>query len=268
MADIGAPVTLIGLGRSGTTLIEKAFSSCMDVCSCGETGGIIFGTYAGAMDSYFDSPNLNYETRETFSADVVRKLFQSLFPISEAEHWFHKPAGIPKMIPWEAYRVQADRFEFPTTWYWNTFDAVFPRARYITVLRNPWDIVISRMAFSGWPEVGLWNDIKIMYDFIYERLDDIDVLFYEDIQRSPYDEMRLLFSRLGITPGASLEEICLTRHVPSEETGKREISNGLEGPNYDAETVNLVRGVWERFGRNFASPPGLLEFFSGRRHDG
>jgi len=261
MAKIESPITLVGLGRSGTTLIERAFASTSSVCSCGETGGIIFGTYAGALDSYFHSPGLRYDSRELFAADVVRRLFSSLFNISEASHWFHKPAGIPKMISWPNYKSKNDRFEFPTQWYWETLDAVFPNARYITVLRNPWDIVTSRMIFSGWPEMGGWDDIKIMYDFISARSHNMEILFFEDLVNDPYSEISTLFGKLGVEHDEKLKEVVSKKHVPTEKNNERNLLNELHGPEFDDATRELISNIWQSHGRKFYSPEGFRSFF-------
>ena len=168
MADLLSPITLVGIGRSGTTLLENVFKSCEDVYATGETGGLIFGTYIGSEASFFHSPILDYSNREVYKSSVVRALFDKLFPINDNnyKHWFHKPAGIPKFIPWKQYREESDNSEFPVTWYWHVMNEVFPNSKYICVLRNPWEIVISRVVFSGWKEEGGWEDIKILYDIL------------------------------------------------------------------------------------------------------
>ncbi|MDK8262872.1 sulfotransferase [Pseudomonas oryzihabitans] len=259
MADVCAPITLIGLGRSGTTLIEKAFESSAEVYAGGETGGIIFGTYAGAMDSYFQSVYTDDADRNEFSARVVRRCFESLFPIGSYWHWFHKPAGIPKMIAWERYRTSRDKFEFPTEWYWSVLNTVFVRGRYLTVLRNPWDIVRSRMIFSGWDEKGGWEDIKIMYDIVYRNIENINIIFFDDLVAQPYEEISKLFNKLGLQVPYDLREVVSTKYVPTE-TGRDTLPLVLEGPDYDIETASLITNLWDRFGKVFNSPNGALFF--------
>lgn len=261
MADLRSPITLIGIGRSGTTLLEKAFDASSEVYACGETAGILFGTYAGALDSFFYSEKTDYLDRDEFASHVVRSLFQALFPIDNNKFWFHKPAGIPKMIPWERFRTAQDRYEFPTEWYWKVFDNVFPHAKYLTVLRNPWEIIRSRMIFSGWPEAGGWEDIKIMYNFLTERSEKIEFLFFDDLVKDPHQELLNLFERIGISAPENLTDVINTKYVPTPEKEEEKEEFSLEGPDYLKEDLDMIANLWRRFDKKFASPEGKINFF-------
>lgn len=262
MADLSSPITLVGLGRSGTTLLEKAFES-IDYCyASGETGGIIFGTYAGAMHSYFNSEHGDYRSREDFAASITKKLFNALFPIDNPKYkiWFHKPAGIPKMINWERLRVDEDRTAFPTTWYWRTFNAVFPNAKYVAVLRNPWEIIASRVIFSGWPEDEGWDDIKVIYDIFEQNQQNIKFLFFDDLVAKPYEIISELFEGFGISVPAGLESITKEKFVPTDKSQFDMVINSLCGID-DPELMSSVKKLWSAHGKSFASPEGKVNFF-------
>lgn len=265
MASIRKPITLIGMGRSGTTLIEQVFSSINGMATCGETAGIIFGTYAGALDSFFYSPFTDTQDRDVFASRIVRRLFLSLFPIEEANAWFHKPAGIPKMIPWERFAQPSDSYGFPTEWYWNTMNSVFPDARYLTVLRNPWDVVRSRMVFSGWPEQEIWEDMKVFYDILRKRVGDVDVVFFEDLVCKPEHTISALCSRLDLPVPANLYDVVGRDHVATGIEGRNRSHSDawseMKGPRPDEDFFYNVSQLWERLGRRFEQPHKRKDFF-------
>lgn len=263
MADLLSPITLVGIGRSGTTLLENVFKSCEDVYATGETGGLIFGTYIGSEASFFHSPILDYSNREVYKSSVVRALFDKLFPINDNnyKHWFHKPAGIPKFIPWKQYREESDNSEFPVTWYWHVMNEVFPNSKYICVLRNPWEIVISRVVFSGWKEEGGWEDIKILYDILNYNKSNIYFVFYEDIKNNPKKEILKLLGELAIEPPENLDKILEKKYVPTDVTKLKEAYSIAKGPNYSDLDYENITKIWNEYGREFSSPEGKQYFF-------
>jgi len=267
MADIEAPITLVGIGRSGTTLLEKAFQASEQTNSIGETLGVISGTYSGALDSFFYSKKCTYTNQTSFARSVVHNLFDSLFDVSNGkyEHWFHKPAGLPKMISWERYRVASDSTAFPTRWYWDMFENIFPRAKYLVVLRNPWEIVQSRIVFSGWGEAGGWEDINILYDILESKLDCIEVVFFTDLTNDPEEVISNLFFKFGISKPLNLREVVNIKYVSTDKEKLNLISNSLVGPNYSEEEYRKIANVWLKFGRKFDSPKGQRSFFEPKK---
>lgn len=263
MANILAPITLIGLGRSGTSFLEKAFEASQSVYASGETLGLLIGGYAGALDSFFDSEFCVHSSREAFAASVVRRSFSSLFPIEDNKYtrWFHKPAGIPKMIDWGRYREDSDKESFPVSFYWEAFENVFPDAEYLTVLRNPWDIVASRIAFSGWGEEGGWKDINTLYQIIESRLDKMNVVFFDDLIDSPESTIENIFSRFDLGIPNDLKQIIKKRVFPTPKDGLQEVYNSLKGPSYSEDNKNRILNIWQQHEKKFVNPCTGMPFF-------
>tara|TARA_Y100001001_G_C7921513_1_gene278817 strand:+ start:67 stop:864 length:798 start_codon:yes stop_codon:yes gene_type:complete len=263
MANILAPITLIGLGRSGTSFLEKAFDASESVYASGETLGLLIGTYAGALDSFFDSEFCDHNSRESFAASIVRKTFLSLFPIEDNNYnrWFHKPAGIPKMIDWNRYRGNSDKGNCPVNFYWEAFDNVFPNAEYLTVLRNPWDIVASRIVFSGWDEEGGWEDINSLYELLEDRLERMHVIFFDDLIERPEEIIKGLFANLKIDIPSNIQEVIETKVFPTQKDSLLKVYKSLKGPSYIDSDKRRIIDIWERYGKKFANPINGKLFF-------
>ncbi len=268
MADAAAPITLLGIGRSGTSLIERLFNAIPTCVSAGETASMITGIYTGVDDAYFDSPILPNHDRETRPAQAVRFFMQEVFQLDLAEHWFHKPAGIPKRFDWNYYRHHEDRMRFPSLYYRELFDRTFPDARYFTVLRNPWDIIASRMKYSGWPETGQWNDIAIVYDILDRFRDKLElVLFYEDIKENPREEMMRLLSHFHLDSPPDFENLLQTHHAPAKDSelhqSHQESWKDMQGPDdFSADTIALIERFWKEAGKTFTQPGHNRIFFT------
>ncbi|MEZ6109401.1 MAG: sulfotransferase, partial [Pirellulaceae bacterium] len=102
--NVESPISLVGLGRSGTTVLQAAFGRHPAVQVCGETFGIISSLWAGSMTSFLENDFLHQAQsplkQDEKAAHYIRACMCALCP-GERPHWFHKPIGMPKFLNWK-----------------------------------------------------------------------------------------------------------------------------------------------------------------------
>ena len=134
-ANINRPFTIIGNGRSGTSVLSKAFSAHPDCLFAGETVNLIHSVWK-SLESSLPPKKLAQ------IPEAIRRQFLFLFP-SPKKYWMHKPIGVPIVV-----RFWEDEEEF-FDWFWEVLDQVFPQAKFFTVLRHPLDVISSSHLWWG-----------------------------------------------------------------------------------------------------------------------
>src|SRR5881392_2281706 len=87
-SNIGSPISLVAHGRSGTSLLFRAFGKLADVDCVGETANMIFTTWR-ALDQiagitrYGVIPNPHYKQD---AARLVRNAFLQIFPSEKKDY--------------------------------------------------------------------------------------------------------------------------------------------------------------------------------------
>ena len=172
--NITRPVTLLGLGRSGTTLMSKTFAQHSEFQSCDETGGLIFSVWEGAKQTFMTLEREFWhlsDNPDQKAAFYVQTTLEAACP-SDKPRWFHKPAGLPfTYMDFEKLPgTRGANTGIPVEWYWTVLRQSFPDATFMTILRNPFDIAVSRMQHSKWtPSHVLDSAAKYMESFLYGR---------------------------------------------------------------------------------------------------
>lgn len=183
--NIRGPITLIGNGRSGTSLVSQIFSHHPDGAYIGETANLIHTVYH-ALDNSLPLDKKN-EIKGT-----IRGSFNYLYP-SKEEFWFHKPIGIPM-----ASNYFSDREAF-RQWYWTIFDEVFPDAEYFTVLRNPLDVIASSREWWGRDYAGIINSINEVANIVLHPMSKVGyAVSYDELIRKKKTKTKELFKYLGV----------------------------------------------------------------------
>ncbi|QHQ33959.1 sulfotransferase [Algicella marina] len=170
-SNVTSPVTLISAGRSGTSLLQGIFRHHPDFQTCGETISLVIRGYFAAEKVLPFINNEQHRTDEQRCGAAVRGMFLQMMP-SEEKYWFHKPLGAatigrdlsPASDP-EGYRA----------WYWNAMKQSFPDGTFITILRHPCDVILSRAKwFKEKHEQGLAK-ICEMADIIADDASPVSV---------------------------------------------------------------------------------------------
>ena len=142
--NIRAPASLIGSGRSGTTLVTAILRRHRDVQALGETGNLIFSPLFHIEKTLpLCGPGYDKASAPSAAVDQVHRLLIDLFP-SDAPRWFHKPIMMPA-----ARRMFKEDADFHA-WFWEACERLFPDARWFTVVRDWRDVARSSMRRWNW----------------------------------------------------------------------------------------------------------------------
>jgi hypothetical protein len=261
--NAGSPITLLGIGRSGTSLLDACFRTHRNVQSIGETSGLIFSTANGAHSTLIVSAH-KYPDRYNYDGHAVRQLLIALEP-SDREWWFHKPIGVPKLISWWQLPGEKTTNGFPIEWYWRVLEAAFPTGKYLACLRNPWDVVLSWQRFTGWHQKDLWRDVVITYRVIGRGMDrfDIIVMFDELIDRAA-ETLQRVFRIVGLP--MTTEALAVFDKPRSMNGNKimrsyRDVWSTCERPNLSEQEAADIVAIWKRLGHSFESPDEYASLF-------
>src|SRR5580700_8692261 len=116
---VDAPVTLLGSGRSGTSLVASLFQHHPDCAVVGETANVIFGIWTALRSSApFVAPLVadgQAVPDDERAGRLVRAAFQATFP-DDRHAWMQKPIGVPKVLM-DRFGEEAGRSEAGTL-YW------------------------------------------------------------------------------------------------------------------------------------------------------
>ena len=261
--NVDAPITLLGIGRSGTSLLEACFRAHPNIQSIGESSGLIFSAASGAHSTLIPSAN-KFPDRYDYDGFVIRKLLLAIEP-SGRERWFHKPIGVPKLISWWQLPGEKSTNGFPVEWYWKVLDAAFPRGKYLACLRNPWDVVLSWERFSGWKQKDLWRDVLICYKILLHGMDRLNIiLFFDDLIKLPAETLELVFRAVDMP---MIEGALAAYSKPRSMRGNaimeshRDAWDSCEKPNLSEQEAQEILGLWKRLDRSFESPPQYKSIF-------
>lgn len=198
--NVDAPVTLVGPGRSGTTLVTQIFRRHPDFFAVGESVDLVWSTYR-QLDRHlrntgrFPGDRSLAETKR----DGVHGLLCGTYPSPE-RFWFHKPIFVPSVS-----RGFASPEEF-RAWFWQAADEIFPRGRFLTVLREPADNAASIMVRWNNSEAQAFARLEECYRLMLHADSRVGlVLPFEELQDRPEDSTR----RLLAFAGAPYDAACL-----------------------------------------------------------
>ena len=266
-ANIESPITLIANGRSGTSLVMHVLGDRADVDACGETQQLLCGTwFAAERAKGLIRPDQTLDDGAAFGdrcAAVVRAAFLAMFPDTGAPLWMHKPIGVPWVfgLPQMRQMPPGERL----AWYWNVLKTSFPASRNITVLRHPYDVVLSAEQYWGANHAGAWRSIVTMAQIIDHPASDIRfAASHARLVTEPEAEVARLLDHLGLDPDpASLDATGKVfvpqmgrNRVPKEKLpdqvgrgfSRRDDWHRIDMSAFtDAQREVLVR-MWARFG--------------------
>jgi hypothetical protein len=254
--NITSPVTLISYGRSGSSLLSKVFELHPDFAFSGETGNFICDLWRSYEFSAGVIPPL-YEKGKLISHNdrqirLVRESFLTCFP-DHKKQWFHKPIGVPTAI---SSRFTEEEWDKAATWYWNAINSTFPNARLFTILRHPFDVVLSAKSYWGYDEATIWWNYAFMSYLLSHPLSPIKhAISYEEMVLSPEVTIKALFEFLDVPFHAKVMKAFNTVHAPSksrEELSSNKMNRKNEWSQLDLEQVKpkylkLVLDVFDKY---------------------
>ena len=208
--NIKSPITLISYGRSGTSLISNIMGMNSDVHFVGETASLAFFTALG-LEVSKDIVDSNVPDLTVKSSECIRLLFLHLFK-SEKARWFQKPIGIPEAFNTLHYKTEDEQ----NVWYWNVLKEAFPEAIYLTVLRNPIDVVVSSALYWGFNVTATMIQLARMAEIITHPLSLVSyAVLYDDLVAHPKREISELCRWARLDYSDDMLRAMDVKHVPS-----------------------------------------------------
>lgn len=265
-ANVERPISLIGLGRSGTTVLQAAFGRHPHVQVCGETFGMIAAMWSGSMVSYLNNDFTNLENlglKQPEKAPHYIRACMCALCRGDKPFWFHKPIGLPKFLNWNLLPGEKSPINgFPTSWYWQILSEAFPQSTYITTVRSPWDVVLSRREHSGWDMQGMIRDVEFTYEMYELGKDQIKrVIFFEDMVENPEAVLKDLCELTGLDFRPGMLKAFEKSHAPVEGRGPkkdhRELWKDLAGLKIRQSSLDRIAAFWRAHGKDFEVPDGL-----------
>lgn len=207
--NITKPITMLGIWRSGTSVISKVIEAHPDVFFMGETFNLLMGPWAGAYNTLGTMPVMEASLPKK-CGDATRYLFCKIGP-SRQDRWMHKPLGTPLKLPLHQMRDNQD-------FLWMAFEYTFPMAQYFTVLRNPCDVVVSQGERFQWSERERWKIMSAFAGWLLHHRSKVEyAIDYSNFLENPRIVIQDLFEHLEL----DFREACMKPteyvHVPNND---------------------------------------------------
>jgi hypothetical protein len=191
--SVNAPINVMGVGRSGSSLLLAAVAGAYGYQNCGETMQAILGTYFGFSSGQSHDRDGGPLSHEDLARTAVHAAIVAAMPSSKPG-WVQKLAGIPKLMVLDSKIEKADRdyggaYAFPYSWYWEVLANLFPAGKNILCIRNPVDICSSRQSMSAWAPRDVWLDVCLLAKIMLYPAARVDAVFDLDHYQADPDAM-------------------------------------------------------------------------------
>lgn len=266
--NITRPITLVSFGRSGTSLAFNIMGAHPEVDACGETAPLLFGTWRAAErenNVIRPDPELGQGgDHDLRCGKAVRGAFLGMFGGDERPRWLHKPINVPYPI---SVRERRDpgRFEAACVWYWRALKTSFPDGRNITILRHPYDVVLSAAEFWGNPVERIWRNLVCMAKIIDHADSDIRfAISHRRFVEDPEPEVRRLLNEVGLSEHpdcfAAVDRVYVARrgeHRQPKQKMAEHVGRGfsrrdawakLDMSSFTDADREALAAMWARFG--------------------
>ena len=232
-----------GAPRSGTTWLQQIFDSHPDACCKGE------GLFAKDLYPPLEAAMVaRRRALETKNQGLFRHTGGYPLPTPEDTEFL---AGTAMLLAFSqqagAKNCRAYGEKTPeNVFFFGRFRALFPRARFIAIARDPRDVLTSAWYFFRKPPAGA-DDRAGKMDFIRSALpslaegaramlafgerhpDAYRMVTYENLRRDPEPAVGALFRFLGLSDSAETVRVCLAETSFAQATGGREAGVAQNG---------------------------------------
>jgi len=244
--DSSQPIFVVGMPRSGTTLVERILSNHTDVKSCGELQD--FGVAVKEVTGTSSQRVLDVETLQAAQsidfAELGKRYIQRTKAVTD-----NSPKFIDK-LPFNFFHIDLIR-------------KALPNAKIICLLRNPMDTCVGnfRQLFSiNSPYYSYAYNLQTIGRFYAEfyqlanrwessNTDNFMLLNYESLVATPEQKIRELLEFCGL----SWQEKCLHAEqntAPVSTASKVQVREPI-----NAKSI----GRWKKFGPNTKSLESFLQ---------
>ncbi|MHA3976299.1 sulfotransferase [Halovulum sp. GXIMD14794] len=264
--NITRPISLISRGRSGTSLVMNILKGHPDMIAVGETAQMVFGVWHSLEKSkgiIRPDPILGgVDNHDARCGKAVRAAMLATFPDTGHKEWMQKPINMPWVM---RHFPKAMGIPARCAWYWNAFHESFPDSRNITILRHPYDVVLSSMDYWKVPQRRAWVGIVEMAQVIDHPDSNIDfAISHARLAADPDPEIARLLDHLGLErhPAcfSAADKVYVPQrkqnNIPKEELPDhvaRGFSRKAEWDRLDMSLFKdrereIVAKMWARFG--------------------
>ena len=265
--NIGAPINLIAHGRSGTSLIQSIFANHPAFDICGETSPLVFGVWHSTerlegivrWDPTLQG-NQDFRLR---CGKAVRGATLETFRNPKKRFWMQKPIGIPWVWGILGHRGLSE--DEKISWFWEVLAYSFPEGKNITVLRHPYDVVISAEKYWGIAPLKAWESVVKMARILgHEKAQICHAVVYDKLVVEPLAETERIFDAID----RPFNPLCLKAFekiwVPDMKTRQTEASpdspriiarfshrsewDHLPLKQFSQDDRNVITAMWRRYG--------------------
>lgn len=252
ISDI-APIFVVGMPRSGTSLVEQILAAHDQVTGCGETGGIDQAVNAAALHNHRRGPVWNWAKPDEFG--------QFLPAI---DHVYRH-----RLVPFD---IQTPRFvdkSLGLEWWCGLILAMYPNARIVHCLRHPLDSCLSMYQIHfGQGQAFAYNleSIARYYLCHMELMDHWKALFPRKIQTVRYEdlvtEQRAHTARLLEFAELPWQDECLS-FERVDRAARTASDYQIKQPLYSSSV-----GRWKRYAKYLEEPARILSIDVSQAADG
>ncbi len=263
--NINDPITMIAHGRSGTSLCMSILRAHPDVTTVGETASMLFGAFH-SMERVGGTirPDPELGGREAHNArcgKAVRAMYLASFP-DDSPRWMQKPINVPfitHVLPgMRRFRQKAD-------WYWNALHTTFPGSTNVTILRHPYDVVLSAAEYWKVPQLRAWKGIVNMARILNHPASNVDfAVVHARLVDDSKTEVARFLDHLNLSHHpkcfAATDKVYVpqrkTNRVPKSDMpehvvrgfSRRDSWSRLQMSDFRNREREVIAAMWARFG--------------------